>query len=149
MAINEKEYLQINQALFSITNAYSKRLEEQEAQYPTGLLMSDRSVLMVLGQVGAINSRSLSEIMGINPGTISVYVQRMVEKGLIEKEQDQADRRNWVLNLTDAGKQHYQQTIRGAVIYTRDFLEVLSEEEQASLHEMLIKISHHLGYNWQ
>jgi hypothetical protein len=31
-----------------------------------------------------INSRQLSRIMDINPGTISLYVQRLVEKGLVQ-----------------------------------------------------------------
>ena len=57
---------------------------------------------MVLGQFAPCNSRRLSELMDINPGTISVYVQRLVEMGLVQKEQDAEDRRNWWLTLTEA-----------------------------------------------
>ncbi|MBI9044950.1 MAG: MarR family transcriptional regulator [Anaerolineaceae bacterium] len=149
MALKDKEYLQINQALFSLTNAYGTRLDREEKENPTDLLVSDRSVLMVLGQVGPIKSQQLSQIMEINPGTISVYVQRLVEKGLIEKIQDKNDRRNWLLHLTENGITHYQETIKGAVIYTQDFLSTLSDEEQIILHKLLLKASHSLGFDWQ
>jgi hypothetical protein len=55
---------------------------------------------MVLGQFAPINPRRLSELMHINPGTISVYVQRLVEKGPVQREQDADDRRNWWLSRT-------------------------------------------------
>ncbi len=149
MALTEKEYLQINQALFTLAHAYEVRRAEAERQNPTGLLLSDRAVLMVLGQFGALNSRQLSHTMGINPGTISVYVRRLVGKSLIERAQDEADRRNWWLSLTEAGQAAYQETIDGTVAFTRDFLSALSDSDQRTLHRLLLKVSHSLGFEWQ
>ncbi|MDY7075818.1 MAG: MarR family transcriptional regulator [Chloroflexota bacterium] len=149
MSLSDKEYLQINQALFSLTHTYESRMIRDGALDSSGLALSDRSVLMVLGQFAPVNSRQLSRIMDINPGTISVYVHRLVEKGLIQKEQDQDDRRNWWLNLTEAGRAAYQETIAGAVAYTRGFLSALDETEQQALHRLLLKASHSLGFEWQ
>ena len=149
MSLSDKEYLQINQALFSLTHTYESRSTTEEQRNPTGLTLSGRSVLMVLGQFAPLNSRQLSGIMDINPGTISVYVQRLVKKGLVQKEQDQDDRRNWLLQLTEAGQAAYQGTVTGAVAYTRDFLSALSESEQRTLHRLLLKTSHSLGFDWQ
>ena len=87
--------------------------------------------------------------MELNPGTISVYVQRLVKKGLVRRERDQADRRNWWLHLTEAGEGAYQETIGGTVAYTRDFLSALDEAEQRTLHRLLLKASHSLGFDWQ
>ena len=149
MSLSDKEYLQINQALFSLTHTYESRMTKEEQQSPIGLMLSDRSVLMVLGQFAPLNSRQLSSIMDINPGTISVYVQRLVKKGLVQKDQDQDDRRNWLLHLTEIGQAIYQETITGAVSYTRDFLSALSESEQRTLRQLLLKTSHSLGFDWQ
>jgi len=149
MAFSDKECIQINQALFSLTQAYSARLIKSEQQQATNLTLSDRAVLMVLGQFSPINSRKLSELMNINPGTISVYVQRLVSKGLVRKTQDEEDLRNWLLTLTKAGQKSYQETIAGAVAYTRDFLSVLEESEQKTLRKLLLKVSHNLGFGWQ
>jgi DNA-binding MarR family transcriptional regulator len=121
----------------------------EEASNVLGLTLSDCSTLMVLGQFAPLNARRLSELMGINPGTISVYVQRLVEQGLVQKEQDQGDRRNWWLTLTEAGQIAYEGIVAGAVAYTRDFLSALDENEQETLHTLLLKASHGLGYDWQ
>jgi DNA-binding MarR family transcriptional regulator len=149
MPLADKEYLQLNQALFSLTQAYSIRAAKYEKKNPTGLAFSDRAVLMVLGQLAPIHARQLSSLMTINPGTISQYVHSLVKKGLIEKRQDEHDRRKWWLGLTKKGQAIYQETITEAVAYTKDFISLLSEKEQKTLHQLLLKASHGLGYKWQ
>ncbi len=149
MPLRDKEYLQLNQALFSMSHAYHLRAAKYGKKNLTGLAFSDRAVLMVLGQLAPINSRQLSSLMTINPGTISQYVHRLVKKGLVEKKQDEKDRRKWWLSLTKKGLSIYRETITEAVAYTRDFISSLSEKEQKTLHQLLLKASHALGYEWQ
>jgi DNA-binding MarR family transcriptional regulator len=88
-------------------------------------------------------------MMDINPGTISVYVQRLVTGGLLQREQGTDDRRNWWLTLTDKGKPAYEETIAGTVDYTRGFLSALDKNEQRTLNKLLLKASHSLGFDWQ
>lgn len=149
MTLSDKAYLQINQALFSLTHAYESRMAEEKTRNMLGLRLSDCSVLMVLDQFAPVNSRRLSQLMDINPGVISLYVQRLVKMGLVQKEQDMQDRRNWQLTLTEVGQAAAQGVIGGAVDYTRDFLTALDEDEQQTLHRLLLKASHGLGFNWQ
>ena len=149
MPLTDVEYIQINQAILSLTRAYESRSASDERRKRAGLVLSDLSVLMVLGQFAPINSRELSRIMDINPGTVSLYVQRLVEKGLVEKDQAQEDRRNWWLSLSEAGEETYRMTVAGAVEYTRFFLSALNELEQLTLHRLLLKASHSLGFGWQ
>ncbi|MBN1936593.1 MAG: MarR family transcriptional regulator [Anaerolineae bacterium] len=114
-----------------------------------GLSLADCSVLMVLHQFAPTTAARLSEIMDINPGTISVYVRRLVKKGLIRREQDGNDRRNWWLTFTETGRPVAEGVVASAADYTRDFLSVLSEQEQQSLHRLLLQVSHSLGFEWQ
>ena len=148
MSLSDKEYLQVNQALFSLAHAYESRVSEEETRNTLGLRLSDCSVLMVLGQLAPLNASRLSELMDINPGTISVYVQRLVEMGLVQKEQDAEDRRNWWLTLTEAGQAAAQGVIGGAVAYTHDFLAALDANEQQALHRLLLKAARDLGFDW-
>ena len=145
----DKFFIQINQALFSLTNAYQSRMSRETSRNPLNLVLSDFSTLMVLGQFAPINGRQLAKLMNINPGTTSLYVQRLVKKGLVQREQDQNDRRNWWLSLSDAGMEVYEEMIACAVEYTRDFLSTLKEKEQVTLHKLLLKASHGLGFDWQ
>ena len=149
MPLTDKKYLQINQALFSLAHAYETRMAQETARNVLDLALSDCSTLMVLGQFAPLNARQLSRLMDINPGTISVYVQRLVNKGLVQRERDQEDRRNWWLSLTESGQAAFEALIAGAVEYTRDFLSALDEAEQENLHQLLLKASHSLGFDWQ
>lgn len=149
MSLSNKQYLQINQAVFSLANAYLARSIKEKAKKEIGLTLSEQAVLMVIGQLEPINSRQLSAAMNLNPGTVSIRVQSLVEKEIVTKKQDSKDRRNWRLHLTEEGKKLYQLTISGAADYTRDFLSALGKTEQRELHRMLLKVSHSLGYAWQ
>ena len=149
MTLSDKEVLQLNQALFSLAHAYEVRMAAEAEQNVLGLALSDCSVLMVLYQFAPINAAQLSRLMDINPGTISVYVQRLVDKGLVNREQDTDDRRNWWLTLTDLGQAAAGEVVTRAVGYTRDFVSVLNAKELQALHGSLLKVSHSLGFDWQ
>jgi DNA-binding MarR family transcriptional regulator len=149
MSLTSQQYLQVNQALFSLAHAYDVRMAAERERDTLDLRLSDCSVLMVLHQLSPLNARRLSQAMDINPGTISVYVQRLVKKGLVEKRQDTQDRRNWWITLTPMGQTAAEAVVAGAVEYTRDFLSSLSRSEQRALHGLLLKASHGLGFDWQ
>lgn len=148
MTLSDDEYLQINQALFSLVNAYHNRatLEQQDAA--EALTVSERGVILLLGQFAPINLRRLAELMQVSPGPVSQYVQRLVTRNLVQKEQDRADRRNWWLSLTPAGQAAYAESVQGAVRYTQDFLKALNEVEQRRLHDLLLRAARDLGYDW-
>lgn len=147
--MTDRQRLQINQALFSIAHAYASRMAKEPAAVRAGLTLSDRALLMVLGQFEPTNGKELSRYMDMNPGTISLYVQSLVEKGLVRRDRDSKDRRKWWLALTDKGKRTYRETISGTVRYTQDFVSALEPAEQKELHRLLLKTSHALGYYWQ
>ena len=149
MSLSDKEFIQTNQALFSLVHAYEARMAREYRAAPTGLSVADRAVIMVVGKFEPVHSRRLSELMDINPGTISQYVQKLVAKNIIEKGQDEEDRRYWWLSLTVAGKSALKETLDGTVTYTRDFLFALSETEKRTLHGLLLKASRSLGFDWQ
>ena len=148
MPLSDREYIQINQTLFFLTRAYESCSVSDEKRKRSGLALSDLSVLMVLGQFAPVNSRGLSRIMDINPGTISVYVESLVEKGLVHREQDQKDRRNWWLSLTESGKEAHRTAIESVLEDTRESLLALDELEQLRLHRLLLKVSRSLGFGW-
>jgi DNA-binding MarR family transcriptional regulator len=149
MGMPDKAYLQVNQSLFSLVHAYESRMAKEKARNKLGLKVSDCSVLMVMGRFAPITSHRLSQLMDVNPGAISIYVQHLVKLGLVRKEQDSKDRRNWRLTLTVSGRIAAQGINAGAARYTRDFLSAMTEEEQQQLHRLLLKASHSLGFDWQ
>ena len=145
MTLSDRQYLQINQALLNIAHAYQTHFMGEEQQRPDGLALSERAVLMVLGQFKRITSRQLAQRLDLTPATISVHVQGLVEKGLVQRKQDRHDRRNWWLTLTEAGQTAYRKAITGTITYTRDALSTLDRSQQRTLHQLLLEVSRSLG----
>ncbi len=147
--LEQKQYIQVNQALFSLTHAYESRMLKDISARDAGLKLSDCAVIMVLGQMEPISASQLSGRMSINPGTISLYIERLVKNGFVERERDKKNRRIWWLTLTSVGHGAYDAIIQGTAQYTRDFLSALAPAEQETLHKLLLKASHGLGFVWQ
>jgi DNA-binding MarR family transcriptional regulator len=147
--MEEKKYIQVNQALFSLTHTYEAQMLKDVRAREAGLRLSDCAVLMVVGQMEPLSASQLSSRMAINRGTISMYVQRLVDRGLIVRERDKKNRRFWWLTLTQSGHEAYGAIVQGTAQYTRDFLSVLETGEQETLHSLLLKASHGLGFDWQ
>ncbi|MBW2092335.1 MAG: MarR family transcriptional regulator [Deltaproteobacteria bacterium] len=146
--LSDIEYLQINRALFSLVQAFKAKWEENERMRLSAPPLAEQGVLVILGSLAPLNSRQLSRVMNINPATVSQYVQRLVNKGLITKTQDKNDRRNWWLNLTEDGKKIFRETAVLIAAYTHDFLTGLDEADQRTLHRLLLKVSRDHGFNW-
>ena len=149
MPLTDQETLQINQALFSLTHAYEARMLHENPPDQTGMTLYDCAVLMVIGQCAPIQSGELARRMDVTPSTISTYVRRLTQKGLVRMERDPQDRRSWWLHLTENGQPAYQLITVGTIQYTHDFLSALSDEEQQALHGLLHKAAHALGFTWQ
>ena len=149
MPLTDQETLQVNQALFSLTHAYEARMLRENPPAKTGMTLYDCAVLMVIGQFSPIQSSDLAKQMDVSPSTISIYVKRLSNKFLITLERHPDDRRIWTIALTKIGEMAYRQIVSGTVMYTRDFLSELNEEEQQTLHGLLQKATHSLGYTWQ
>lgn len=149
MSLTDKEFLQINQALFSLAHAYESRMAKEYPPEQTGLTVYDCAILMVIGQSAPIRSSELAQRMDVAASTISVYVRRLTQKELVRMERDERDRRTWWLHLTEAGQFVYNEVVTGTIRYTRDFISMLNTEEQKTLHRLLLQLSHTLGFTWQ
>ena len=149
MPLSDQNFLQINQALFSLTHSYETRMIRENPPEQTGMTLFDCAVLMVIGQFSPIKSSELAQRMDVTPTTISIYVRRLTKKGLVSMERNPKDRRVWWLTLTNDGQTSYQQIVAGTISYTRDFLTSLTDQEQQTLFDLLSKTSHALGFTWQ
>jgi DNA-binding MarR family transcriptional regulator len=64
-----------------------------------GLTRAQWRVLAQLRRREGINQTSLAEILEIEPITLGRHIDRLVEKGFVERRPDPADRRAWRLHL--------------------------------------------------
>ncbi|MGD7008345.1 MarR family winged helix-turn-helix transcriptional regulator [Metabacillus sp. 84] len=83
----------------------------------------------------------LADICGVNKSAISAMIERLVQKGLIERIRDEKDRRNVFLQSTEKGRQVYENGEKQIQNYVAGYLTELSEDEIDTFLRVFEKIS--------
>jgi MarR family transcriptional regulator, organic hydroperoxide resistance regulator len=98
------------------------------AQLKTLIVLSDEGPLPV-GQVGCR--------MGVTLPTASYQVERLVRKGLVERVQDEQDRRRTLVHLTEQATELLRSLRQGRAELMRSWIEQMSSDEVAALQQGL------------
>ena len=105
-----------------------------------GLGESDFRVLEVLLHKGPMPVNTIGPKVGLNPGSVSVAVDRLYKKGLVSRVEEESDRRVRTVSLTEKGRRIFVPIYREhASLIKRTFQDV-SPEEQRQMEEVLKKI---------
>jgi DNA-binding MarR family transcriptional regulator len=71
---------------------------------PLGLTHPQYLVMLALWQHGSLSVKELSQLLQLDPGTLSPLLKRLEAAGLLRRERDLRDQRNLALALTDEGR---------------------------------------------
>ena len=105
-----------------------------------GLGESDFRVLEVLLHKGPMPVNAIGPKVHLNPGSVSVAVDRLYTKGLVSREECSSDRRVRTISLTEKGKQVFHPLFRRHAALIRDVFQDVSPEEIEQLETVLKKI---------
>jgi MarR family 2-MHQ and catechol resistance regulon transcriptional repressor len=106
-----------------------------------GLGDSDFRVLDVLLENGPMPVNALGPKVDLNPGSVSVAVDRLYKKGLVSRVESESDRRVRTVSLTEKGRRAFVPIFRQhAALIKRAFQDV-SPEEQRQMEEVLERIA--------
>ena len=103
----------------------------------TGLSMPQFSMMMQLHYKGACGMSQVSERFEITPAAASQLVDKLVQSGLIKRDEDPHDRRAKVLNITDKGRELIQRGIEERYRWVDQLAERLTAEERVQVSEAL------------
>jgi len=96
-----------------------------------GLGESDFRVLEVLLHKGPMPVNAIGPRVDLNPGSVSVAVDRLYKKGFVSRIESSRDRRVRTVSLTDRGRQMFVPLFRRhSALIKRAFQDVASEELQ-------------------
>jgi MarR family 2-MHQ and catechol resistance regulon transcriptional repressor len=105
-----------------------------------GLGDSDFRVLDVLLHRGPMPVNAIGPKVDLNPGSVSVAVDRLYRKGLVSRVESESDRRVRTVSLTEKGRRVFVPIFRQhAALIKRAFHDV-SPDEQHQIEEVLKKI---------
>ena len=103
----------------------------------TGLSMPQFSIMMQLHYRGACGMSEISERFSISAAAASQLVDKLVQSGLMTREEDPSDRRAKLLNLTDKGEELIRQGIEERYRWVDQLAEKLTDEERVQISEAL------------
>lgn len=103
----------------------------------TGLSMPQFGILMQLHYRHNCGVGDIGERFDITNAAASQLVDKLVQSGLIQREEDPSDRRARLLNLTDKGKRLIQQGIEERYRWVDQLAGKLTPEERAKVAEAL------------
>ena len=101
-------------------------LMAQLERYPEGLKMSE-----------------LSRLMMVTGGNITAIVDQLETERLVERLDDAADRRAYLIRLTSAGRKSFAEMARAHEEWVVELLAGLSRREQEDLLKLLAKVKAH------
>jgi MarR family transcriptional regulator, organic hydroperoxide resistance regulator len=95
------------------------------------------NALANLGEGGTLNVRQLSERTGTRASTLTGLLDRLENRGYLSRELDPADRRSFLLPLTEAGQAAATRVLTAIADLERDALSRLSAAQIAGYHAVI------------
>ena len=82
----------------------------------------------------------LSEHLGCNASNLTGLIDRMIDKGIVYREQSKEDRRVWLIKLSEKGEEFKIKLIPEYRQEIEDRMAVLNQEELETLKNLLTKL---------
>lgn len=98
-----------------------------------GLSMTHFHILAILQGEGPTPMSRLADQLGMAFSNLTGVISRMEERGVVERIHDAADRRVVLAQLTPAGREIVQRVEGARLEHTRELVEALTPEEQATV----------------
>jgi DNA-binding MarR family transcriptional regulator len=108
---------------------------------PLDLKIVEFSILMLVVANPRINQKRLGAALDISAPNMAVTLDRMVERGWVERVRSTQDRRAQQIHLTPQGAELVQRAEKIASTMENAALRVLSPAERALLIELLMKVA--------
>ena len=92
-----------------------------------------------------VTQKVLETAMGLSNPTVTVLIRTMMDRGLITREQDQEDRRQFRLFMTDKAKEIFDKSRDDSLKVDRTFYKNLTDRDRRSLMRIMEKIKKNLA----
>jgi len=108
---------------------------------PLGLKAVEFSILVLVATNPEVNQKQLGVALDVSAPNMAITLDRMVERGWVERVRSTRDRRAMLIHLTAAGRELVQRAEKIAATMEQSALRMLSRAEQALLIELLLKVA--------
>lgn len=105
-----------------------------------GLTPPQFDLIATLGNTPGMTCKELSEKTLITKGTLTGVIDRLLEKGLLSREECENDRRSYWIRLTEAGQQKFDEAFPQHLEHMRTVFEQMPTGEMETLRQLLLQL---------
>jgi DNA-binding MarR family transcriptional regulator len=136
-----REKMDVKDLAQNIVEFYEKLSSwEHEVVQGTDLTPNQMHAIEIIGHEKSLRMKELAERLGVTTGTLTVTVDRLEQKGLIQRQPHERDRRSYRVVLTPRGKKHFVKHHAFHVKLTEELASALTPEELESFNAVLGKV---------
>lgn len=106
----------------------------------SGLSPTQVHTIEVIGYSQELRMKELAERLGVTTGTLTIGIDKLEKKGLVERRPHQQDRRSWLVGLTEKGREVFEEHHRFHLDYTQEITTGLSSSEVKALSSLLGRV---------
>ncbi len=102
---------------------------------------SQKRVLSVLAQEGPLTQRRLTEMLRIQPGSVSEVLAKLEKAGLLVRTENEQDHRTTDIRLTEAGVEEAKKAVAQRSKRQGEMFSCLTDEEKQQFLALMEKIN--------
>lgn len=127
---------QLAQATIATTRVFSERVGG-----PFELRPVEFTILTLVQENPGVSARQLADALAVTPPNITMWIDKLERRGLIERERSTTDRRAQHIRATTEGARLARQAVERVIEGEQATLATLSPAERAMLVELLHKVA--------
>jgi MarR family transcriptional regulator, transcriptional regulator for hemolysin len=121
-----------------VREAFDQRLQAID------LNLTQASLIAYIAEFGATTQTHLADHLGIGRAAIGASIDRLEQRGLVERGADPDDRRVWRVELTDAGRALAAQAVEIDEVLRAELRHGIGREERQALSWVLTRLQQNL-----
>jgi DNA-binding MarR family transcriptional regulator len=108
---------------------------------PLGITAHQYLVLTQLADLDLTSQTALASALGLDPSNLATTISELVDRDLVDRCRDGADRRRYAVTLAPAGVKLLRKADAAIVTSERDLLAALEPSQRDQLHALLRRIA--------
>lgn len=108
---------------------------------PYDLRPVEFTILALISHNPGVSPKQLAQALAVTAPNITAWIDRLAERGYVERERNESDRRAQHLRVSAAGARLAEEAQRRLVEAEREGLQALTPGERAILLELLNKVA--------
>lgn len=143
MKVNDDDLRFIMNLFDEIDNKLLKSIKINMNNYEK-LTLAEANALYVIGPTEPKTMKQIAEALGVAVSTPTRTIDRLVEKGLVNRTVGTKDRRQLLIESTPSGRKILEEMDEEGLMIIRKMVENLENKEIEDLKNILLKINENL-----